>query len=347
MRDLPSEVLQPLAASTPARTAWGRRGAGVVSLAVSAALLVVLYRSMNIRLIGETLLRADKVWLVVSIGMILPITVLRAIRFLWVAPAGTLPGIGEALRLTLAASALNVLLPAKAGDLIKSYFVVKRGKTSAGVAVAIILYERLCDVFALVFWCLLGWLVGRPQVQGLPSLFWPLLGVLGVTCAVLILSERAAARSGALLLRLLPHRKVRGLQNLAEGWPNLLQLVRGRRRRIVPWSLLIWIAHLFQIWMFTVALSADLPLTVCMSLSALALMAGQLPLTIAGLGTRDVALVVLLSGYMRPESAAALGILISTRNLLPPLLGVPVMKPYLSSVLGEARRWRSEREPVE
>ena len=131
---------------------------------------------MDVRLIGDALLSADPLWLVVSVGMILPITVLRAIRFFWVAPAGALPGIGEALRLTLVASALNVFVPAKAGDLIKSYFVAKRSETSAGVAIAIIVYERLCDLFGLIFWCLLGWLVGRPAVPGLPRAFWPLLG---------------------------------------------------------------------------------------------------------------------------------------------------------------------------
>ena len=70
--------------------------------------------------------RADKTWLVISVGMILPITYLRAVRFYWVAPAGALPGTGEAFRLTLVASALNVVLPAKAGDLVKGYFVATR-----------------------------------------------------------------------------------------------------------------------------------------------------------------------------------------------------------------------------
>ena len=71
---------------------------------------------------------------------------------------------------------------------------------------------------------------------------------------------------------------------------------------------------------------------ICASLSALALMAGQVPFTIAGLGTRDVALVVLLAGYMAPESAAAMGVLIATRGLLPPVFGAPIMRPYLESV---------------
>ena len=85
-----------------------------------------------------------------------------------------------------------------------------------------------------------------------------------------------------------------------------------------------------------------MPFTVCASLSAIALMAGQLPFTFAGLGTRDVALVVLLARYMAPESAAAMGVLIATRNLLPPLIGMPMMRPYLASVVDEARRWRRQ-----
>lgn len=334
------------AAQAPAPIRGRKRGA-LLSLLVSGGLIYLLYRTLNLRQVGEALLSADRVWLVISIGMILPITVLRAMRFFWVAPAGALPGHGEAFKLTLVSSALNVFVPAKAGDLIKSYFVAKRGHTPTGVAIAIIVYERLCDMFGLIFWCLLGWFVGRPEVTSLPIGFWIVLAVLGALCGVLISSERAAAVWRALTMRLIPDGKLRKLRQLAVGWPDLLEVLRNRRQWIVPFSLLLWLTHLFQIWLFTVALSLNVPFTVCASLSAIALMAGQLPLTVAGLGTRDVALVVLLASYMPPESAAAMGVLISTRNLLPPLIGVPLMRPYLATVVEDARRWRRSAEPVE
>jgi uncharacterized membrane protein YbhN (UPF0104 family) len=341
MSDVSSDVL---ATSPPAssrqRSGWKRPGASLVSIAVSGALLTAVYRSMDVRLVGEALMQAHPVWLVVSIALILPITYLRAVRFFWVAPAGALPGVAEALRLTLVAAALNVFLPAKTGDLIKSYFVSKRGELSPGVAVAIVVYERLCDLFGLIAWCLLGWIVGRPQTPGLPATFWWLLGAVGAVSGVLISSERVAAVCPFVAARLFPHRRLRGLRDLADGWPDLLRALKGRRRQIVLFSLMLWLAHLFQIWMFTVALSMPVPFAVCASLSAIVLMAGQLPLTFAGLGTRDLALVVLLSGYMAPELAAAMGVLIVTRNLLPPLIGAPMMRPYLSSVVTDARHWR-------
>lgn len=337
---------EALESAAPERVRGRKRGA-LLSLLVSGGLIYLLYRTLNLRQVGEALLTADRFWLVVSIGLIVPITALRAIRFFWVAPAGALPGIVEAFKLTLVSSALNVFVPAKAGDLIKSYFVARRGHVPTGVAIAIIVYERLCDMFGLIFWCLVGWFVGRPEVTSLPIAFWSLLAMLGVICGVLISSERAAAVWRSLMMRLIPDGRLRKLRQLAMGWPDLLEVLRTRRVWIVPFSLLLWLAHLFQIWLFTIALSLDVPFTVCASLSAIALMAGQLPLTVAGLGTRDVALVVLLAAYMAPESAAAMGVLISTRNFLPPLIGVPFMRPYLASVVDEARRWRRKTEHTE
>ena len=164
-----------------------------MGLVVSGVLLIALYRRIDFQLIGQALLGADRMWLATSIGMIVPITVLRGLRFFWVAPAGTLPGVGEALRLTVVASALNAFMPAKSGDLIKSYRVAKSGSTSTGVAIAIIVYERLCDLFGLLSWCLLGWLIGRPQVPSLPSVFWLLLGALAAVCGAMILSRRVAS----------------------------------------------------------------------------------------------------------------------------------------------------------
>jgi uncharacterized protein (TIRG00374 family) len=345
-------VSSDAAAPTAPTRVRGRKRGALLSLLVSGGLIYLLYRTLNLRQVGEALLTADRLWLVISIAMILPITALRAIRFFWVAPAGALPGLGEAFRLTLVSAALNVFVPAKAGDLIKSYFVAKRGHTTTGVAIAIIVYERLCDMFGLIFWCLLGWFVGRPEVTSLPTAFWLLLGGLGALCGVLILSETAAGLWRALRMRTIPEggaraRKLRKVRQLAVGWPDLLEVLRSRRQWIVPFSLLLWFAHLFQIWLFTITLSLHVPFTVCASLSAIALMAGQLPLTVAGLGTRDVALVVLLAAYVAPESAAAMGVLISTRNFLPPLIGLPFMRPYLASVVDDARRWRRGAEQTQ
>jgi uncharacterized membrane protein YbhN (UPF0104 family) len=164
--------------------------------------------------------------------------------------------------------------------------------------------------------------------------------VLGVACAIAISSTRAAVAVAALVALALPRARLQRVRDLAEAWPTLLQALGERRLWIVPLSLVLWLAHLWQIWLFAVALHIVIPFAVTAPVAAVALMAGQLPLTVSGIGTRDVALVVLLSRYVRPESAAALGLLVTTRNLLPPLVGIPMIGPYLTAIADETRAWR-------
>jgi uncharacterized protein (TIRG00374 family) len=309
-----------------------------LSVGVSAALLALLYRSIDIRAVADSLRQANGPWLVFSLSMIIPITLLRALRFLWVSPVGAINGFGEALRLTLVASALNVFVPGKAGDLIKSYFVRRRGGGSTGMAVAVVVYERLCDMLGLMFWCMVGFLIARPATSVVPAAVWPVLGAIGLACFALISSHRIGEFLRTVIVKALPSRKLQRVHSLVEGWPELLARLRGRRRWVALFSIFLWLVHVVQVWMFSIALSASIPFTVCASLTALALMAGQLPFTIGGLGARDVALVILLRGYVTPHTAAAMAILISTRNLLPPLAALPIMRPYLSLAVEEARR---------
>ena len=70
------------------------------------------------------------------------------------------------------------------------------------------------------------------------------------------------ALSGALLTALLA-RLLRGrlskLLALAEGWPGMMAMLRGRRAQVVALSLLLWLSHLLQIYMFTIALAMRIP----------------------------------------------------------------------------------------
>ena len=335
VRDIDARTLRPgLSESPRPAVRWRPRGARLFSLALSAAILAALYRSIDVRLIVRDLRAVDRGWLLASVGMIVPITLLRAIRFYLVAPRGTMPGIGEALRLTLVSSAANVFLPAKSGDLIKSYFLANGRWPSAAVSVAVVVYERLCDLVGLIAWCALGWFIARPDVSGVSPVLWPLLGLFGAVCGVLVSSEKVARLGSALVERILAGRWQR-VQTLANGWPALFQALGRRRGGVILLSLLLWLVHVIQIWMFTVTLSIRIPFTVCVSLTAVALMIGQLPFAFAGLGARDVALVVLMRGYVRPESAAALGLLIATRNLLPPLAALAIVRPYVARLASD------------
>ncbi|NEQ17581.1 MAG: UPF0104 family protein, partial [Moorea sp. SIO3E2] len=90
--------------------------------------------------------------------------------------------------------------------------------------------------------------------------------------------------------------------------------------------------HLLQIWLFILALNAWTPFLANLALSPLAILAGLLPLTFAGVGTRDAALIFFYQRYFPKEEAAALGLLCTSRYLLPAIGGLPFLGQYLTTV---------------
>src|SRR5690606_33128186 len=84
------------------------------------------------------------------------------------------------------------------------------------------------------------------------------------------------------------------LARLSASWSEMQDYFWKSKRRlflICSSSVFIWLLHLLQIWLFILALKAWCPFVANLALSPLAILAGLLPLTFAGVGSRDAALV--------------------------------------------------------
>lgn len=109
-------------------------------------------------------------------------------------------------------------------------------------------------------------------------------------------------------------------------WHDKAQLVK-----ITATSIFLWFLHLLQIWLFILALKAWVPFVAAFALSPLAILAGLLPFTFAGVGTRDAALIMFYRPFFDAPTAAALGLLCTSRYLLPALAGLPFLGQYVST----------------
>jgi uncharacterized protein (TIRG00374 family) len=109
---------------------------------------------------------------------------------------------------------------------------------------------------------------------------------------------------------------------------------KARLAKVTLTSVFIWFLHLLQIWLFILALKAWAPFLANLALSPLAILAGLLPLTFAGVGTRDAALVLFYSPYFAAPTAAALGLLCTARYVLPAIGGLPFIGRYLPAIRG-------------
>ncbi|HEY8901360.1 MAG TPA: lysylphosphatidylglycerol synthase transmembrane domain-containing protein [Chthoniobacterales bacterium] len=308
----------------------------LISLVVSLGILAVLYWRIDFSKVIPVFTQASLPWLVASLLMVVPLTLLTSGRLCQLMPKAHPLGFLEANRLILLASVLNLVLPSKMGDMAKSVFMADRGHLRGSLALALVVFEKACDMLSLLVWCVFGLLL-YPKTD---LLFWAMTaavisGFLGL--ALLLGSTTFARFCFGLGERFAPGKMKTKIATMHVSWIEMHGYFwqdKAKLAGIAANSLFIWFLHLVQIWMFTIALNQHVPFLANLALSPLAILAGLLPLTFAGVGTRDAALVFFYAPYMPAAAGAALGVLCTLRYVLPALMGLPFLGPAIAEMGG-------------
>lgn len=312
-----------------------------ISIIVSVALLFIIYSKIDFNNLIAVFANCDRLWMIVSLGMVIPITIFTAWRLQQLMPKNTELSLIEANKLILGASVLNMVLPSKMGDIAKSYFMKERGHLSGSLALSLVVFEKACDMLSLLLWCVFGLVIYSAK----DGLFWTMTaGVAGgLILGILLLSSQQFARIFfATAIKLSPSKIRKKLEKLQQSWLEMLTYFWRDRTKVLQVSLtsiFIWFLHLLQIWLFILALKAFAPFVVSLALSPLSILAGLMPLTFAGVGTRDAALIFFYvtqpsPAYLTEAAGAALGVLCTSRYFLPALIGLP----FLQQMLGAAKK---------
>lgn len=301
----------------------------LVGLAISLILLVLIWRGVDVDRILAAARGSDPAWLAAGLAMVVPLTAATAWRF-GLLSRTPLP-MGVATRLILSASTLNLVLPSKMGDLAKAWVLTRRYGFAGPLALAIVVLEKLIDLAALLAWGLLAtlWIGARDPWMWLAAA--ALAGMLALLFLLLL-----PVPLGPRLMQALGGRLPGPLGRAAHGFGAELAGVvawfwtsRTRAWRVLALSLAIWAGHLAQFWLFARALRAAVPFVDNMAYATLSILVGLAPFTMAGVGTRDAAILFFYRDVMTPGQAAVLGVLATTRYLMPALAGLPFMRDYL------------------
>lgn len=304
----------------------------LISIAISTIILAIIYGKIDFTGLIAVLQNCDRLWMAISLSMVVPLTLFTAWRLQQLMPAKSTLGFGEANSLILAASTLNMVLPSKMGDIAKAYFMKQRGHLDGSLSLSLVVFEKACDMLSLLLWCVFG-LIFYPDKNWL---FWLMTGGVagGLVIGLLLLGSRRFARVFFVIgNRIAPKKLKPKLKKLSAAWEemhNYFWQDRVQLLKITITSIFIWFLHLLQIWFFILALKAWTPLLANLALSPLAILAGLLPLTFAGVGTRDAALIFFYQPYFDAATAAALGLLCTSRYLLPAVGGLPFLSKYLA-----------------
>ena len=306
----------------------------LISITISLIILAVIYTKIDFPGLIQVFKNCDRWWMAISLGMVVPLTLFTAWRLQQLMPTGSRLGFGEANRLILAASVLNMVLPSKMGDIAKAYFMKQRGHLDGTLSLSLVVFEKACDLLSLLLWCVFGLLL-YPHKD---ALFWTMTGgvVLGLVIGVFLLASRKFAHLFFLVAKKFAPKKLRSkLEKLQISWGEMHEYFwrdKAQLLKITGTSVFIWFLHLLQIWFFILALKAWTPFLANLALSPLAILAGLLPLTFAGVGTRDAALILFYQPYFNAPTAAALGLLCTSRYLLPAIGGLPFLGQYSAAV---------------
>lgn len=287
----------------------------LLPLVVSLTILAFLWWRVDLRAIVNAAAAADPVWLTAGVLAVVPLTLGTAWRFLML--CRTRLGLGVATRLILSSSTLNLFLPSKLGDLGKAWVLDRKHGFDPSLAVALVVLEKLLDLASLLAWGVFALLWMRPD-----DAFYQAAAAL-VGMALLLLCALVSPWGAALPA---PAR----LQSFLGQWRQLLGWFWSEPSRAlstVAVSLGLWAGHLGQFWLYARALG-DVPLIANMAAGTLSILAGLLPFTVAGIGTRDAAILFFYREWLDPGACAMLGVLATLRYVLPALAGIPFMSDY-------------------
>lgn len=291
-----------------------------VLLAVAAALLVWLVRRVGGGELVAVLRGLHGGWLSAAFLLFVPITWLTAARWRAVV-AGLAPlSLADSLRMVLAASAANLVLPAKLGDVGKGAFLPGAAGRAAGLALA--LFEKLADLASLAACMLVAALFAPPEREA--EMLACALGT-GVVTGFAVL---CLVPLGALSVFGSGNPVARAVQGV-----STLRARPGRLLGVLAASLVLWALHLLQFQLAAWAAGATADPALLASRIPMAIFVGLLPISFAGIGTRDAALLYLLAPATGEPVALALGAFATLRYLVPAAAGVFFLGAWRSATV--------------
>jgi uncharacterized protein (TIRG00374 family) len=243
-------------------------------VAVAAALVGLFLYNVNLRGVVAEIVRARPEWLALSLASMFVNLGIRAFRWQYLLEPLGQTTFANAFRATAVGFAASSVLPARAGEVIRPYFLARHEHMSATGAFATIILERLLDIVTVLL--LLGsfvfvfgrdWSAANPGASNALKISGVTAGLLSLLAlvALFFLAGRPAVLQRTLtrLERVLPSALAGLLARVVEKFALGLGVVRrpGRLMMAFAWSVPLWLSIGLGIWAVTMAFGFAVPFT--------------------------------------------------------------------------------------
>jgi len=273
----------------------------LLRLAGTALLLFFLWKlDLDPGKVVQELLSAN-MWLVAfSVVLVFPLIALKAWRWHTILKDLGIPvSFDRAYRLYAFGMAAGSLTPGQAGDFIKAWNLQQEGYSLSTALLSNVL-DRLFDIAVLVLLASSGLLLlGSGFLSLLPALVALLLGLVAGLVVLSIPTWRD--KLVGLALRIVLRRKTDATQGDPESRLRPVRFVRVFFLTLAATAMV-----LFRVWLLALALGLNLNFLELVASSSLATVAALIPISIGGIGTRDLALKGILAkiGYSAEKAVS-------------------------------------------
>lgn len=320
------------------RSAW-RWQQALIGLAIGAALLALTAERVSTEAILRSLRAMDALWAALALIAYAVDLALRVIRwrmlFTKVAP---LP-VATFARALLVGYGLNILLPARLGELARIEYLKLRTETRRSAAIPAVLVERAMDGLLVLAALALGLLAAHAHGAGSPLLAG-LIGVGAVMVGVLLAAPLALRRVPGWILRRLP---ARARESLARAHVAFVAMDGGMLARAGLATLAIYLAEGAALAAMLVAVGASPTPALMLTLLGAASLSTLLPTAPGFLGSYQLAFALVFELFGQEPALGA-----ATATAVQAVLFAPLVLVALLLVLAPQRRGNSgsQAEPT-
>src|SRR6476661_5121168 len=288
-----------------------------IVLIVATALLALFLYNVDLRGVVSQILHADVEWLLLALLTMFVNLAIRAWRWQYLLePLGAVP-FGAAFRATAVGFAASTVLPARAGEVIRPYFLARQGSMSATGAFATVILERLLDVVTVLgLLASFVFFFGRDLTEANPVVFTrvKLAGATAGAAAFLALvvlfvlagDPERLGRTMSRLEQVLPSKLAGMIARIAEKFARGLGAIRRPARLLaaLAWSLPLWLCIALGIWSMAMAFAFAIPFTGSFLMIALLTLGVAVPTPGAVGGFHEAFRVGATAFYGAPDEAA-------------------------------------------
>jgi hypothetical protein len=215
----------------------------------------------------------------------------------------------NSFKMIMASFPLSAITPSKSGDLVRAYYL-KDALPPARTAGAV-LTERLTDILVLAVYSFCG------------ALFLKNFLILGLSSAVILLVPCFIWSAGKIRL---PWAK---WQEKIDNFLFVSKIILAHPKKflfVLLYSLILWLVPIFEAKLLFLAFGVSVSWLYIVAAFPITIFIGLLPITIAGMGTRDSAIIYFFSSWAEPGVCLAVGLAYSLLGYwLLALLGLPFM----------------------